>query len=281
MKHTRFKIGFVRGSLLAAFLLMITSWMYIFSVEDADFLRLFSEKNKQFTIEFLQNLAGIGVENPAFTNAESWKSAAVLSFKTLVMSVMAVGFATLGMLLTVIPAASTAASGMLTLSRTRYGWFIYGFIRLFYTVSRAVPELLWAMIIILILKPGILPGAIALALHNFGILGKLCAETVEDMDIRPVRSLASSGASKPQIFLYGIFPTILPKFISYIVYRWEVIIRTTVVVGLVGAGGLGHEFKLSMSWFHYTEVALYLICYVILVFLVDLISEGMRKIAQR
>ncbi|MFG6116052.1 PhnE/PtxC family ABC transporter permease [Halobacillus sp. MO56] len=281
MNHKHLKIGFVRGSILAAILLMITSWMFIFTMEDADFLSLFSEKNKQFTIEFLQSLAGIGVENPAFTSTESWKSAAVLSFKTLVMSVMAVGFATLGMLITVIPAARTVANGMLTLSRAWYGWLVYGIIRMFYIVSRAVPELLWAMIIILILKPGILPGAIALALHNFGILGKLCAETVEDMDLRAVRSLASSGASKPQIFLYGIFPTVLPKFISYIVYRWEVIIRTTVVVGLVGAGGLGHEFKLSMSWFHYTEVTLYLICYIILVFMVDLISEGMRKIAQR
>ncbi|GAA0489514.1 ABC transporter permease [Salinibacillus aidingensis] len=280
MKHRKFKIGFVRGSFFVALLLMVASWSFIFTVEGADFFGLFSEKNRQYTLEFLQNMLGVNAETPAFTSLESWKTAAKLSFDTLVMSIMAVGFATIGMILTVIPAARTAANGTLTLKKTWYGWIIYGIIRVFYIFSRAIPELIWAMMIIFIFKPGILPGAIALALHNFGILGKLCAETIEDIDLRPIRSLASSGAKKSQIFLYGLFPTVFSKFITYIVYRWEVIIRTTVVVGFVGAGGLGHQFKLSMSWFHYTEVTLFLFCYLILVLLVDLISEGMRRITR-
>lgn len=261
-------------------LLMIASWIFIFQVEEADFFSLFSEKNKMYTKEFLQSMIGLDTDDPAFTNMESWKLAAKLSFDTLVMSIMAIGFATIGMILTVVPAARTTANGALTLSKNWYGWIVYGIIRIAYVFSRAVPELIWAMMIIFIFKPGILPGAIALALHNFGILGKLCAETIEDLDLRPIRSLASSGASKAQLFLYGIFPTILSKFITYIVYRWEVIIRTTVVVGFVGAGGLGYQFRLSMSWFHYTEVTLFLLCYLILVILVDLISEWMRRIVQ-
>ena len=80
----------------------------------------------------------------------------------------------------------------------------------FYIFSRSVPELVWAMMIIFILKPGILPGAIAFALHNFGILGKLWAEVIEDLDAtRPIRNLASTGASKIEILFYGVLPIFL------------------------------------------------------------------------
>ncbi len=272
-----FRFGFVKFSFLIALLLILSSWIFIFWVEEADFLGLFSEKNRDHTKNFLSNMAGIGVENPAFLDAEKWKQALWLTYETLQMSVMAIGFATMAMLLTVVPAARNAADGTLTVTKKWYGWLVYGVIRFLYVLSRAVPELIWAMMIIFIFKPGILPGAIALALHNFGILGKLCAEVIEDLDMRPIRSLASSGAGKVQLLVYGIIPEVMPKFISYILYRWEVIIRTTIVVGFVGAGGLGMEFKLSMSWFHYTDMTLFLICYVMLVWMVDFLSEKLRK----
>lgn len=274
------KIGFVRVSLLLAFILMISSWFFIFQVEKANLFALFSEKNMSYTKEFLAEMFGLNSDNPAFLNKDSWKNAILLSLDTLIMSIMAIGFAVIGMLITVMPAARTAANGTLTLTKKWYSWPLYGLIRGSYIFSRAVPELIWAMLIIFIFEPGILPGAIALALHNFGILGKLCAEAIEDIDLKPIRSLAASGAGKAKILLYGIFPSVFPKFITYILYRWEVIIRTTIVVGFVGAGGLGQQFKLSMSWFHYTDVTLLLICYIILVFFVDIISEGMRRIVQ-
>jgi len=111
---------------------------------------------------------------------------------------------------------------------------------------------------------------------NFGILGKLCAEVIEDLDSRAVRNLASCGAGRVQILLYGVLPTALPRFLTYILYRWEVIMRTTIVVGFVGAGGLGQQFKLSMSFFHYTDLTLLLLCYLILVFAADYLSEKAR-----
>ena len=149
----------------------------------------------------------LGTEDPAFLNFESWKQALTLTYETLRMSVMAIGFSTIAMFLTVIPAARNIANGSLTLVGKWYNWLLFGFVRVLYIFSRAIPELVWAMIIVFILKPGILPGAIALALHNFGILGKLCAEVIENMDERPVRNLASSGASKTQMLLYGVLPT--------------------------------------------------------------------------
>lgn len=276
----KWNFGFIQFSFFTALVLSVASWYFIIGVEKASLFDLFSAKNLQHTTKFLQDLIGVGEDQPAFADGESWIRAIQLSYETLQMSVMAIGFATLGMIFTVIPAARTAANGTLTLSKKWYGWIVYGLIRGLYIFSRAVPELIWAMMIIFIFKPGLLPGAIALALHNFGILGKLCAEVIEDLDLRPVRSLASSGAGRIQILFYGIIPTVMPKFITFILYRWEVIIRTTIVVGFVGAGGLGQQFKLSMSWFHYTEITLFLICYLILVGLVDLLSEAMRKMVQ-
>jgi len=277
-KKLQWKLDFVRFSFFITFILIITSWFFIFNIENADIYELFSKKNIYYTKKFFISLFGINEEKPAFKDIENIKNALRLTYETLQMSIMAISFATIGMILTVIPAARNAADGTLALTKKWYNWPVFGLIRFTYIFSRAVPELIWAMLIIFVFKPGILPGALALAMHNFGILGKLCAEVIEDLDLRPVRNLASCGASTGQILIYGVIPIVMPKFITFILYRWEVIIRTTIVVGFVGAGGLGHQFKLSMSWFHYTEVTLLLICYLLLVFLADLLSSGLRKI---
>lgn len=282
MKHEinipkkQIKFDFIKFSILLFLALIIGSWVFIYKVDNADFWGLFSENNMNYGKKFLKGLLGIGEKNPAFLEAESWTNALKLTYETLQMSVMAIGFATIGMLLTVIPAARNAADGTLTLSKKWYSFPLFALIRVIYIFSRAVPELVWAMIIVFIFKPGILPGAIALALHNFGVLGKLCAEVVEDLDLRPIRNLASCGASSGQILIYGVIPAVMPKFLTYILYRGEVILRTTIVVGFVGAGGLGQQFKLSMSYFKYTEITLLLICYLLMVVLADLVSEGSR-----
>ena len=134
--------------------------------------------------------------------------------------------------------------------------------------------------VIFILSPGILPGAIALAIHNYGVLGRLASEAVEGMDTSPARALRSAGAGRMQLLLYGVLPQSLPHFMTYLLYRWEVVIRTTVVVGFVAAGGMGMEFRLSMSNFHYTTVALLLAVYLMLVLSVDFASSQLRRLAR-
>lgn len=264
-------------SFMFTILLVLGSWGYIYVWEGAHLGDLFTNRNLEYAKKFFSGLIGLNEDHPAFTNGESWMNALKLTFDTLVMSIMAIGFAVIAAFLTVIPAARNIADGSLTSVKKWYNWPLYGFIRMLYIFSRAVPELVWAMMIIFILKPGLLPGAIALALHNIGILGKLWAEVIEEIDARPIRNLASSGATKGQILFYGVIPTVMPRFLTYILYRWEVIMRTTIVVGFVGAGGLGLQFKLSMSFFHYTEITLLLFCYMILVFIADMISESSRK----
>ncbi|MDR6123323.1 phosphonate transport system permease protein [Bacillus sp. SLBN-46] len=274
-KRSGFSYGWM--STLFTVLLIVGSWLYINLAENAHLFELLTEKNLEYAKKFFGGLIGLNQEDIAFLDAASWSSALKLTYETLEMSIMAIGFSTIAAFLTVIPAARNIANGRLTLSNNWYNWILYGLVRLSFIFSRAVPELVWAMMIIFIFKPGILPGAIALALHNFGILGKLWAEVIEDMDPRPIRNLASSGASKIQIFFYGILPTVLPRFLTYILYRWEVIMRTTIVVGFVGAGGLGMEFKLAMSFFQYTQITLLLLCYMILVIIADFASESTRK----
>lgn len=273
------KFHFLKFTYILATILIVGSWTFIFLADKATFWGIFSEKNFMYTKKFLSQLLGVGSETPEFLNKASWLAALKLTYETLIMSIMAIGFATIGMIITVIPAARNVADGSLTLKKKWYGYITFGVIRGFYIFTRAVPELVWAMILVFIFKPGILPGALALAIHNFGILGKLCAEVIENIDLRPIRNLASSGASSWQILFYGVIPAVMPKFITYILYRGEVILRTTIVVGFVGAGGLGQQFRLAMSYFKYSEITLLLLCYLLLVLLSDLLSEVSRKLS--
>jgi phosphonate transport system permease protein len=142
---------------------------------------------------------------------------------------------------------------------------------------RAVPEPIWALIFLFVLFPGILPGAIALGLHNLGILGRLMAEVTENLDERPMRSLKALGATNSQVFLYSVLPRTLPRFLAYILYRWEVCIRATVIVGLVGAGGLGRLLTEQLSSFDYKGLLTTLLVFILLTFLVDLISASVRR----
>lgn len=275
---------FKRNILLALItFISVYSWYHVFYVDHASFSQLFSSRNMKFAAKFFKSLLGIGADrvNIAFLNGNQILSALYLTIDTIKMSIIAIVISVVMMLLTVLPGSITISNGTITGRKNITLRLFYYVVRGSYIFSRAIPELIWAMIIVFIFKPGILPGAIALGLHNYGILGKLCAEVIEDMDIKPLKSLSSSGASDLQIMIYGIIPAIINKFITYIIYRWEIILRTTIVVGLVGAGGLGYMFRLSLSYFHYTEVTLVLICYLMLVKLSDFLSYNLRKIYSR
>ena len=273
-------------------MLVVSSWAYLFLAQDARLEVLVSARTWEQATGFLRGFVGLAEDGtaararsgqpivPAYARPERWLDMARLAYETLAMSVLAIGVAGLGMLATVIPAARTSATGQLTLSRSPLAPLLFIVIRAAYVVTRAIPELVWALLLVFVLSPGILPGALALGLHNLGILGKLCAEVVENLDRRPARALRVAGASPAQVLFYAVLPQALPQFLTYALYRWEVIIRTTIVVGFVGAGGLGREFRLSMSFFSYTDVALILATYLLLVFGVDALSGALRRLAR-
>ena len=272
------------GLSLVAFLILAgASWGFILGVGDSGFPDLLSGNTWSRAGDFIGELLGKGSEDKAaFLDLGAWAHAGRLAYETLAMSVLAIAFAGMAVLLTFLPAARNVAMGDLASPRRGMptGAILYYLLRGIFIFTRAVPELIWAMIIIFFLSPGILPGALALGLHNYGILGKLSSEVVEDLDPRPARALRASGAGGFQMLAYGIFPQVLPQFITYLLYRWEVVIRTTIVVGFVSAGGLGHDFRLSMSFFHYTDVTLLLLWYLILVIGVDLLSAWLRRLVR-
>ena len=278
---TRQNLSVAKVSLVAFGLLALTSWLYVFLSDDSGFRDFFQADTWQNAWSFVKEMLGVGSDStPAFLSAESWRNAASLSIETLAMSVLAIAMAGVAALLTFLPAARNVAFGELSGSRSRVGQAMYFVVRAVFAFTRGVPELLWALLIVFVLSPGILPGAIALAVHNYGILGKLSAEVVENLDPRPARALRRSGAGNLQMLMYGVMPQALPQFLTYLLYRWEVVIRTTIVVGFVAAGGLGREFRLSMSFFQYDEVTLLLACYLILVLGVDLVSAWLRRLAR-
>ena len=275
------RITFARASLYSFVLLAAISWGYILFGTNSGFADFVSERAWRNAWEFIRELVGWDVgSRPAYLQANQWIETGKLAYRTLAMSVLAIGFAGIGVLLTFVAAARNVSDGSLGGRPSFAGGVLYHVLRVVFALTRAIPELVWALVIVFFLSPGILPGAVALGLHNYGIVGKLSAEVVENMDPGPARALRASGAGNVQMLFYGILPQAMPQFITYLLYRWEVVIRTTVVVGFVSAGGLGREFRLSLSFFHYTELALIILWYLILVAAVDLLSAWLRRVVR-
>ncbi len=149
--------------------------------------------------------------------------------------------------------------------------------RLLLLGARAIPAPILALVILYGMFPSILPGALALAIHNFGILGRLMAEVNENLLEAPVRALRSLGASSGGLIFYGILPANLARFLAYILYRWEVCLRETVTVGLVGAGGLGRLMTEQISSFDYSGLAATLTVFIVLTIAVDYLSSQLRS----
>ncbi len=272
---------FARVSLYGFLLLMVASWGFLLLGGDGESPSLLSGQTWNNAGRFLGQLVGSDSDaTPAFLKTAEWAEKGKLAYKTLAMSVLAMGIAGGGAFLTLLLGARNVSNGQLGGSGTSLGRLLYYLVRWIYTLTRGVPELVWAMIIVFFLSPGTLPGAVALGLHNFGVVGRLSSEVVENLDPAPARALRAAGASNGQMLLYGILPQALPQFITYLLYRWEVVIRTTVVVGFVSAAGLGREFRLSLSFFHYSEVTLIILWYLLLVIGVDLLSGWLRRLVR-
>ena len=143
-------------------------------------------------------------------------------------------------------------------------------------VFRTVPEIVWALIFVFMVGLGPFPGVLALGVHTGGVLGKLFAEVLEDVDPRPLEALQSTGASRLRVLLYGVIPQALPQFVSYALYRWEVNIRAAAVLGFVGAGGLGQQIHIAISLFLEQQLLTLIVAIYLMVTLVDALSAYLR-----
>ena len=144
-------------------------------------------------------------------------------------------------------------------------------------ILRTVPEMVWALIFVFLVGLGPFPGVLALGVHTGGVLGKLFGEVLENVDPQPIESLQATGANRLQILCYGILPQVLPQFISYTLYRWEVNIRMAAVLGLVGAGGLGQRIHIAISLFLENRLLTFIMAIYILVTIVDYVSAYLRR----
>ncbi len=144
-------------------------------------------------------------------------------------------------------------------------------------IARAIPELILGMILVAAVGFGKLPGTLALGLHSIGMMGKFFAESVELSDRAPVEAARSVGATEPQVIVHSIIPQVFPQMVDVTFYRWEYNFRTSIVLGAVGAGGIGLEIISALRILQYQQVSALLIVVLVMVTLVDSLSSYLRS----
>lgn len=147
----------------------------------------------------------------------------------------------------------------------------------FLNADRAIDSLILALFFVSAVGLGPFPGTLALAIHSVGMLGKLFADAIEAADRGPIEALESAGAGKLATIRWGIFPQVAPHFISYFLFRFELNVRVAVVLGLVGAGGIGFLLTQYMRLFQYQKVCTVILVILALVMTVDFFSSRLRK----
>lgn len=150
-------------------------------------------------------------------------------------------------------------------------------IRVVLLISRAVPPPVWAFIVVFVLFPGLWPGVVALGIYNAGVLGRLQAEVIENIDRRPEEVLRATGATAPAALMFATVPAVSSRFVALGLYRWEVAIRESVIVGVVGAAGLGRRLRDQTTSFDYQGISATILALLAVTIIVDLASSSIRR----
>jgi phosphonate transport system permease protein len=154
-----------------------------------------------------------------------------------------------------------------------FWWGARGLIAL----ARAVPDLVWALLFVTAVGLGPFPGALAISVHSVGMLGRLFSEVIEDMDMGPVEALTMTGASRLAVFTHAVVPGVLPSLLGIALYRLDENIRSSLVLGFVGAGGIGFQLLTAMNLFQYRTVSLLLLVTFVLVMAAERLSAALRQ----
>ena len=159
--------------------------------------------------------------------------------------------ATLGTLLGVMFCVPAIWFGALNI--TPFAPITYPLARLMMTFSRSIHEIVWALFFVAAVGLGALAGVLAIAVRSVGFIAKMSAEAIEDLDHRPVEAIRAVGGNEFQVFIYAILPQVLPVMIGVTIFEWEINIRRSSVLGLVGAGGLGLVLFRQLNTFNYAD----------------------------
>lgn len=200
--------------------------------------------------------------------AGGWSTLWSAMVDTVAISVVAIGIATA----LAWPVAFLAARD----DRGPLGRALGGTARAVLLFTRSLPPPVWALMVVFVIYPGPLPGGIALGLYTFGVLGRLDAEVIENADRRPRDALRLLGARRSTSFAYGTVPVVAPRFTALSLYRWEVTMRETVIVGLVGAGGLGRLLAQQNAALDRPAMVTTVAALILLSLAVDLLSARIR-----
>ncbi len=179
---------------------------------------------------------------------------------------------TLGGVILAVPVAFMAARNT-TPSRLLLRPIALGII----VTSRSINSLIWALLLVAIIGPGLLAGIIAIALRSIGFIGKLLYEAIEEIDEKQVEAVRATGASGFQVMHYGIVPQILPAFFGITVFRWDINIRESTILGLVGAGGIGLKLQSSLNVLAWPQVTMILLLILLTVVASEWISAKVRS----
>jgi len=148
--------------------------------------------------------------------------------------------------------------------------------RRFFEVARTIPDLVYALIFVFVFGVGPIAGILAIAVHSMGANGKLFAEAVDNIDMKPVDGLRAAGANWLQIVRFAALPQVLPNFLSFALWRFEINVRTASIIGFVGAGGIGQEFYTAIRMLYYEDISALVLILVVTVMVIDLCCEKLR-----
>jgi phosphonate transport system permease protein len=238
----------IAALVIASFATLRGNWSGLFSMESA------SKMVDLFTSFF-----------PLESDSRFLKKVAWATVETIAISFLGTLLALVLAIIIAVPAAGMNGQAMRKLSRALLNFL------------RAVPELVWASMLVIAAGLGPFPGTVALALHTAGVLGRLIADALENAPGEPYAALRRNGAPAVAAFAYGTLPVVLPQIASYTLYRWENNIRAAAVLGVVGAGGLGQLLYYHLSLLQYRDTGTVLVAMILLVTLVDWLSHVMRE----
>ena len=237
---------------------LIASLIFVTIDLEINFIELFSDSSKYFGDIFNRMLP------PDFSNLNNLILA---MFETIEIAYLG----------TFIAIALSIPVGLFSARNLAPNYFVFLIARIITIFFRAIPEFIIAMILVIAVGFGAIPGVLALGLHTMGFLAKFYAEDIEHVNKGPIEALKSSGASKRQIISFAVIPQIIPSFVANNLYILDRNIRMATMLGIVGAGGIGYELQSSFRMFEYQKVSAIILIIFITIFIIDHLSSYIRS----
>jgi phosphonate transport system permease protein len=157
------------------------------------------------------------------------------------------------------------------------GSLAYQVARSIMSTLRAIPEVVFALVFVAAVGLGPFPGVLALVVHNTGVMGKLWSEAMDEADHGPIEALRVAGASRVQVVLHAVLPSVVPQLVGLVLYRLDVNVRASLVLGLVGAGGVGFLINQAVNLFRFDQMVSYIIIVLVVIVAVDQLSAAVRR----